>query len=145
MLNTCFCIYQLMYTFLDSAMHLHNKTQYIFFERRYTFQQQIITTLRVHILLFCLGQNISSKIFLCYFLFVHKKDGQFIQCALLFLSGSCYQFCTSNCRAVFNFLQFQTALSSSFRQFVKKFDNLSSAFRCSYDIKSTFSCSSSGR
>ena len=56
-----------------------------------------------------------------------KKNGNFFHFSVLrnFLMGCFYQFCTSNCRTVFNFLQFQPTLSTSFlREFVKRFDNL---------------------
>ena len=74
-----------------------------------------------------------------------NKNGQFLHFIVFcFFTGCFYQSCVSGWPPVFNFLQFYTTLLTSLWQFVKKFDNLSSAFQCSYDIESTVYYSFSG-
>ena len=144
MLNTCFCIYKLIYTFLDSTVYLHSKTYYAFFGGKCTLWYHIFATLLTSlcklILLICLGEWVMFCLWM-------KKNDSFQSILVyfaFFLSGCFYQFCTSNFRPVFDLLYFHISFSTRFWQFVKKLDDLSSAFRWSYDISSTVYYSSPG-
>ena len=59
-----------------------------------------------------------------------KKNDDLLDFSVVcfFLPGSFCQFFTRNCRHIFKFLIVLDGLSTSFWQFVKKFDNLFSAF-----------------
>ena len=62
------------------------------------------------ILFFCLGQNFFKGIYVVCFFCVLKRMVFFFHFSVLFLTGWFYQFCTSNCRPVINFLQLCTVL-----------------------------------
>ena len=98
---------------------------------RKCLSEQIIVTLPfrsckfLNFLLFCLALKVFWRYICIMFCLCMKKNGNFLHFNVLSLSNLYKQ------------------KSYSF-QFVEKFDNLSSVFRCSYDIESTIYSSYTG-
>ena len=66
-------------------------------------------------MLLCIGKNV----FICYVLSAYEKESSF-QCVLLFLLSYFCQFCTSNCRLIFNFQHSRLPFRLFFDYFLKK-------------------------
>ena len=114
-----------MYTFLDSAMYLHSKTQYVFFEKKYTSWYQIIATPPTSLGQFFKNFVILSRatpfleVFMCYVFLCMKKNGNFLHFSVLCFF---YQLASANSvQAIV--VQFSTFCSSRL-SFRLVFDNL---------------------
>ena len=206
MLNTCFCVHQLMQTFLDSTIYLHSKTWYVFTEKKMyslasnnrhdthplarvfikfvllSWEKRFLKVFMLRqlslcekcpntdfflvlIFLYSYGDLLSKSTYsvriqkktdlrklriwtfftqcMCIFCLCMKQNGDFLHFSVLcFFFELRLSILYKQLSYSFNFLQFYTTVLTSVLQFAEKFDNLSSAFRCSYDVELTVYCSS---
>ena len=133
-LNTIFCVCQLMYIFFNFSVHLHSKISYVSsFRKKYSLRYQITTT----------PPNRCTSIFkFCYSsigsnLFMYEKNGNFLHLsACLFFRELPFSVLYKGQWYSFNDQQLQTFLTTSFQQFFKKIRNLLIGFQFPFNVES---------